>query len=125
MSEQTVALSYGGNCLKVRRVVVRLKTATGDGEREIALLTSLSQTVAIPECVAQLYRRGWSVETLFQTVTKNLEGVFFPGVMPKLNNFIFGSKKVSYKILMVVRRALGSVHGVGKIESDLSELYES
>ena len=106
-------------------MVVRLKTATGDGEREIALLTSLSQTVAIAECVAQLYRRGWSVETLFQTVTKNLEGVFFPGVMPKLNNFIFGSKKVSYKILMVVRRALGSVHGVGKIESDLSELYES
>ena len=77
MSEQTVALSYGDNYLKVRRVVVRLKTATGDSDREIALLTSLHQTVAIAEYVAQLYRGGWSVETLFQTVTKNLEGVFF------------------------------------------------
>jgi hypothetical protein len=46
-------------------------------------------------------------------------------VIPKLKNFIFGSKKVSYNILVVVRRALGSVHGVGKIDSDLSEFYES
>jgi hypothetical protein len=66
-----------GNCLKVRQVVVRLKTATGDGEREIALLTSLPKTVAIAEYVTQLYRGGWSVETLFQTVTKNLKGDFF------------------------------------------------
>jgi len=104
---------------------VRLKTATGDGEREIALLTSLPQTVARAEYVAQLYRGGWSVETLFQTVTKNFDGNFFPWVMPKLKNFIFGSQKVSYNILVVVRRALGSVHGVGKIESHLSEFYES
>jgi hypothetical protein len=54
-----------GNCLKVRRLVVRLKTATGDSEREITLLTILHQTVAIAEYVAQLYRGGWSVETLF------------------------------------------------------------
>jgi len=59
-------------------VVVRLKTATGDGEREIALLTSLPQTVASAEYVAQLYRGGWRVETLFQTVNKNFEGNFFP-----------------------------------------------
>jgi hypothetical protein len=50
-----------GNCLKVGRAVVRLKTATVDGEREIALLTSQPQTVASAEYVAQLYRGGWSV----------------------------------------------------------------
>ena len=66
-----------GNCLKVRRVVVRLKTDTGDGEREIALLTSLPQTVAPAEYVAQLYRGYWSGETLFQTVNKNFEGDLF------------------------------------------------
>ena len=56
---------------------MRLKTATGDGEREIALLTSLPQTVASAEYVPHLYRGGWSVETLFQTVNKNFEGDFF------------------------------------------------
>ena len=89
MSEQTVALSYGGNCLKVRRLVVRLKTATGDGEGEIALLTSLPQTVARAEYVAQFYRGGWSVETLFQTVTKNFEGKFFSLGYPKAEEFYF------------------------------------
>jgi hypothetical protein len=72
-----------GNCLKVRRVVVRLKTATGDGDREIALLTSPPKTVAIAEYIAQLYRGGLSVETLFSTVTKNLEGDFFLFGYPK------------------------------------------
>ena len=89
MSEQTVALSYGGNCLKLRRVVVLLKTATGDGEREIALLTSLPQTVARAEYVAQLYQGGWSVETLFPTVTKNFEGKFFSLGYPKAEEFYF------------------------------------
>jgi hypothetical protein len=78
-----------GNCLKIRLVVVRFKTTTGDGEREIALLTSLSQTVAIAEYVAQLYRGGWSVETLFHTVTKNFEGEIFSLGYPKTENFHF------------------------------------
>jgi hypothetical protein len=69
---------------------VRLKTATGDGEREIALLTILPQTVASAEYVAQLYRGGWSVETLFQTVSKNLEGDFFSLGYPKAEEFYFG-----------------------------------
>jgi hypothetical protein len=70
-------------------VVVRLKTTTGDGEREIALLTSLSQTVAIAEYVAQLYRGGWSLETFFHTVTKNFDGEFFSLGYPKAENFYF------------------------------------
>ena len=90
MKKQLLCLM--GNCLKVRRVVVRLKTATGDDEREIALLTSLSQTVASSEDVAQLYRVGWSVESLFDTVTKNFEGEFFSLGYPKAE-FFFSLKR--------------------------------
>jgi hypothetical protein len=56
VSEQTVALTYRGNCLKVRLVVVRLKKVTRDGDWEIAILTSLPQTVASATDVAELYR---------------------------------------------------------------------
>ena len=125
MSAQTVAHTYGGNGLKVRRVVVRLKTATRDGKGEIALLTSLPQTLASAEYVAELYREPWSVETLFQTVTKNFLAEIISLDYPKAKEFYFALKKVYYNILVVVRRALGSVHGVGKIESHLSEFYES
>jgi hypothetical protein len=69
---------------------VRLKTATFEGEREIALLTSQPKTVASAEYVAQLYRGGWSVETLFQTVNKNFEGEFFSLGYPKAEEFYFG-----------------------------------
>ncbi len=68
---------------------MRLKTATGDGEREIVLLTSLPQTVARAEYVAQLYRGGWSVESLFQTVTKNFEGNFFSLGYSKAEEFYY------------------------------------
>ena len=53
---------------------MRLKKVTRDGDWEIAILTSLPQTVASATDVAELYRGRWSVETLFQTVTKNFEG---------------------------------------------------
>jgi IS4 transposase len=121
--EQTVALTYEGSCLKVRRVVLRLKKVTRDGDLEIAILTSLPKTVASAADVAQLYRGRWSVETLFQIVTNNFEGEIQTLGYPKAALFSFCLALVSYNILAVVRRALGSVHGVGKIESSLSEFY--
>jgi hypothetical protein len=49
------------------------------------------------------------VETLFQTVTKNFEGEIQTLGYPKAALFSFGLALVSYNILAVVRRALGSV----------------
>lgn len=121
--EQTVALTYEGICLKVRRVVLRLKKATRDGDREIVILTSLPQTVASAADVTHLYRKRWSVETLFQIVTKNFDGEIQTLGYPKAALFSFCLALVSYNILAVVRRALGTVHGIGKIESSLSEFY--
>ncbi len=52
------------------------------------LLTSLPQTVASATDVALLYRGRWSVETLFQIVTKNFEVKFKPWVIPRLLYFL-------------------------------------
>ena len=55
VSEQTVAQTYRGNCLKVRRVVVRLKKVTRDGDWEIAIPLSLLQLLPVrlmlPSCI--------------------------------------------------------------------------
>lgn len=104
---------------------MRLKKVTRDGDWEIAILTSLPQTVASATDVAELYRGRWSVETLFQTVTKNFEGEILSLGYPKAEEFSFCLAMVSYNILAFVRRYLGPVHGVGKIESSFSEFYES
>ncbi|MEG4294762.1 transposase [Microcoleus sp. C2C3] len=100
-----------------------MKKVTRDGDWEIAILTTLPQTVASATDVAELYRGRWSIETLFQTVTKNFEGEIQTLGYPKAALFSFCLALASYNILAVVRRTLGSVHGVGKIESSLSEFY--
>ena len=69
--EQTGVVSYEGQELHCRRVVVQLEQPTRDGETEIALLTNLPETDAPSELVAQLYRKRWKVETLFQVATEN------------------------------------------------------
>ena len=104
---------------------MRLKKVTRDGDWEIAILTSLPQTVASATDVAELYRGRWSVETLFQTVNKNFEGEILSLGYRKAEEFSFCLAMVSYNILAVVRRYLGRVHGVGKIESSFSEFYKS
>ena len=100
--------------MKVRRVVLRLKKVTRDGDREIAILTSLPQTVASATDVADLYRGRWSIETLFQTVTKNFDGEIKTLGYPKAALFSFCLALVSYNILAVVRRARSQCTWCGK-----------
>ncbi len=70
MFEQTGVVSYEGHSCRCRRVVVQLEQPTGDGETSYALLTNLPETDAPSVLVAQLYRKRWRVETLFQVATE-------------------------------------------------------
>ncbi len=67
---QTVVVSYEGQDLCCRRIVVKLEQPTRDGETYIALLTNLPVQDAPSVLVAQLYRKRWRVETLFQVATE-------------------------------------------------------
>ena len=58
--------------MTVRCVTVKLKTATRDGEREIVILTNVPKKDADAMKVATLYRKRWTVETMFQEMTENL-----------------------------------------------------
>ncbi len=58
----------------VRRGVLRLDTPTRDGDTEMAILTNLATSVADAKMVADLYRRRWTVESLFARVERNLQG---------------------------------------------------
>ena len=72
--EQNILLSTDdGQLLHVRRVKVCLKQPTRDGDREIFVLTNLPVEVASCLLVAQLYRRRWKLETLFQVLTETLK----------------------------------------------------
>ena len=121
--EQEVEISYQGNLLVVRRVLLKLFQPTRDSEWEIAILTNLPQTDANAAKVAELYRSRWRLETLFQTGTENFNGEIQTLAYPKAALFSFSMALVTYNILATLRAALGSVHGVSKIEAGLSDFY--
>lgn len=121
--EQEVEISYEGRGMRVRRVLLKLFQSTRDLEWEIAILTNLPIADASALTVGLVYRNRWSLETLFQTVTDNFNGEIHTLAYPKAALFSFSMALVAYNILATLRAALGSVHGVGKIETGLSDFY--
>ncbi|MGI8503485.1 MAG: IS4/IS5 family transposase, partial [Hassallia sp.] len=122
--EQNIILSADdGQLLKARRVKVCLEQPNRDGDREIFILTNLPSEVAGAFLIAQLYRKRWKLETLFQVLTENLCCEINTLGYPKAALFTFCIAIVAYNVLSVVKAALRSVHGTEKIETEISSYY--
>ncbi|MBD2246831.1 transposase [Nostoc sp. FACHB-888] len=120
--EQKVEINYDGKALTLRRVLVKLFVPTRDKEWEIAIFSNLPGAVPAGK-IAEIYRNRWTLESLFQTVTKNFNGEIQTIAYPKAALFSFSFVLAAYNILATLRAALGGVHGVGKIEVGLSDFY--
>lgn len=73
--------------------------------------------------VAHLYRKRWTLETLFQVLTETLNCEINTLGYPRAALFAFCIALVSYNVLSVVKAALRSVHGNEKIETEISGYY--
>jgi hypothetical protein len=124
VSEQTVRLEDGkGNLLFARRVVIELDTPTRDGETEVALLCNLWDNKVDASQLAELYRKRWTMETLFLVLTEALT-CENPGMTyPRAALFGFCMALLAYNILALVKAALRVVHGGEVIEEVLSLYY--
>ena len=115
---QTGVVNYQGILLRCRRVVVRLEQPTRDGETEIALLTNLPEMAATAVLVAQLYRKRWRIETLFQVTTETFHCEIKTLGYPRAALFSFCMALVAYNLFSALKSILGQVHGadvVGKL----------
>lgn len=122
--EQNIILSADdGQLLKVRRIKVCLKQPNRDGDREIFILTNLPFEVANGMLIAQMYRKRWKLETLFQVLTENLCCEINTLGYPKAALFTFCIALVAYNVLSTVQAALRSIHGTEKIEAEISSYY--
>ncbi len=106
-----------------RRIRVKLKTETRDGDTEIFIITNLSKNAANAELVAQLYRDRWTIETAFQRLEQYLNSEINTLGYPRAALFGFCVALVAYMAMSVVKAALGSVHGVDFIEQNVSGYY--
>ena len=109
--EQIGVVSYEGQSCRCRRVVVQLDRPTRDGESEIALLTNLPEKDAPSILVAQLYRKRWRIETLFQVATQTFHCEIKTLGYPRAALFSFCMALVAYNLVSTLTGVLASVHG--------------
>jgi IS4 transposase len=122
--EQPVEIALSdGSVLKARRIVIRLKVPTRDGDNEMAILTNLPKTVAIASKVANLYRKRWTIETMFQSLTQMLRGEIDTLGYPRAALFGFGIALTTYNILSTIQAALRAKFGAEKIQEEVSGYY--
>jgi len=114
-----------GKVRKYRRIRLVLKTETRDGEKEIAILTNLPKTAAIAKLIAEIYRKRWCIETMFQELEAHLHSEINALGYPKAALFGFCVALVAYNVLAVVKAALRAKHGEDIIENELSGYYLS
>lgn len=112
-----------GQSQRFRRIEVRLKQPTRDGDSCIALLTNLPRSRVKAKRVAELYRRRWTIETVFQDLESHLHSEINTLGYPQAALFGFCLALVAYNTLAVVLAALRSVHGEEAVDQDLSGYY--
>jgi IS4 transposase len=111
--------------MTVRCITLKLKSATKDGEREIVILTNLSKKDATAIKVADLYRKRWTVESMFQEMTDNLTCEIKTLCYPRAAVFAFCLALMAWNGMSVIHAALRNVHGEETVEQNLSNYYLS
>jgi len=106
-----------------RRIRVKLKNETRDGDTELFIITDLSRNAANAKLVARLYRDRWTIETAFQRLAEHLNSEINALGYPRAALFGFCVALVAYIVMSVVKAALGSVHGVDFVDKNVSGYY--
>ena len=114
-----------GREMKIRCITVKLNVATRDKEQEIHILTNLSKTAADGLKVADLYRKRWSVESLFQEMTENLTCEIKTLGYPRAAVFAFCLALVAWNGMSVIHAALRNVYGEETVDENVSSFYLS
>ncbi len=122
--EQKVTLEgEDGTRIEVRRILLRLNAPTRDGEMELAVLTNVPAADASAVAVAELYRKRWTLETMFFELTQMLDGELNTMGYPRAALLGFGIALVSYNLLSVARSALRAAFGAEKVDEEVSNYY--
>jgi hypothetical protein len=122
--EQNVTIKGSDDVLmKLRRIVIRLDRPTRDGDAEIAILTNLPKNAADAVAVAELYRKRWTLETMFQSLTVMLQGEVATLGYPRAALLGFGVALTAYNVLSTVQAALRAEFGVEKVHDEVSGYY--
>jgi hypothetical protein len=103
--EQSVTLRLDDREVQVRRIVLRLDAPTRDGDTEMAILTNLPASVDAGT-IAGVYRRRWTIESLFARVERNLHSELASLGYPGAAVFGFAVALLASNVFAVVQAVL-------------------
>jgi DDE family transposase len=106
-----------------RRITVVLDQPTRNGDHELHLLSNVPRKDASAAVLADLYRKRWTLETVFQEITATLECEIHPLAYPKAALFAFCLALVAYNAVSVLKAALRAEHGAARVQQDVSGYY--
>lgn len=115
--------SEDGVQMEVRRILVRLDAPTRDGELELAIVTNLPSSDANAIAIAELYRKRWTLETLFFELTQMLDGELNTMGYPRAALLGFGIALVSYNLISTTKSAMRAAFGAAKVDEEVSNYY--
>ena len=125
--EQAIVLTdpASGEEMTARRITVRLKQPTREGDTVIHLLSNVPHADASAVVLSQLYRRRWTIENAFFQITTTLTCEINTLGYPKAALFAFCLALLAYNAVAVIQAALAQVHGQQKIHQEVSSYYLS
>ncbi len=125
VSEQTIRVTEpdSGTVVELRRIRLVLDHPTRGNDRELFLVTDVPGDRASAAMLAEAYRRRWTLENVFQTLTEALRCEIDTLAYPKAALFGFCVALAAYNVLAVVRAALRSVHGAETVETKASSRH--
>jgi hypothetical protein len=124
VAEQRVRLvDANGHVHQCRRLRLTRKEATRDGDTLRYILTNVPGQTASTACVAELYRKRWTLETAFKHIEAYVHSAITTWGYPQAALFGFCLALVAYHVLAVVVAALRGVHGQEKIDQEGSLYY--
>jgi IS4 transposase len=124
VQEQAVTIDSGaGQAIALRRIEVHLDAPTEDGDTVIRLLTNLPAAQFNGRKVARLYRRRWSIESLFQRLESVLQSEMITLGHPRAALLAFGVAVLAWNVLAVLQEAIKARHDLTAAGIELSPYY--
>lgn len=131
--EQAATYEWNGVQRKVRRITVELFKSTRDGAKTLHLLTNLPQQVVDPltgvtivvdaVVVAEGYRKRWTIENAFHTLTVDLHCELNTLGYPPAALFGFSVAAMCYNAYSTALAAVRGHFGAERVEREFSTYY--
>jgi hypothetical protein len=118
--EQTVTITQHGQTLTVRRVTIKLKKPTRDGDYELHIFTNLTVREATAVKVAELYGKRWTIEVVFLELQTALCCEVKTLGYPRAALFAFCVALLLENTFSMLKSTLGAVHGKTTVDEQVS-----